>query len=36
MYENGKMKPVQTVPEMGGWWKEMENDRRGELNYEIV
>jgi hypothetical protein len=35
MYENGKMRPVETIPGMGGgrdkgeWW-------RGEFNYDIL
>jgi hypothetical protein len=35
MYENGKMRPVETIPEMcGGEIKE--NDGGGELNYNIL
>jgi hypothetical protein len=34
MYENGKMRPVETIPAMGGedkgeWW-------RGEFNHDIL
>jgi hypothetical protein len=34
MYENGKMKPVKTIP--GIRWRVKENDRGGELNYDIL
>jgi hypothetical protein len=34
MYENGKMRPVETIPGMGGGIKE--NDGRGEFNYDIL
>jgi hypothetical protein len=32
MYVNGKMRPVETIPGMGG----EENDRGGEFNYDIL
>jgi hypothetical protein len=35
MYENGKMRPVETIPGMGGGWLK-ENDGRGEFNYDIL
>jgi hypothetical protein len=35
MYENGKMRPVETIPGMGGG-KIKENDGGGEFNYDIV
>jgi hypothetical protein len=35
MYENGKMRPVQTIPRMGGKGI-MENDGGSELNYDIL
>jgi hypothetical protein len=35
MYENGKMRPVETVPGMGvGGIRE--NDGQGEFNYDIL
>jgi hypothetical protein len=35
MYVNGKMRPVETIPEMGG--EEIkENDGGGEFNYGIL
>jgi hypothetical protein len=34
MYENGKMRPVETVPGMGEKG-EKENDRGDEFNYDI-
>jgi hypothetical protein len=33
-YENGKMRPVETIPEMGGGGIK-ENDGGGEFNYDI-
>jgi hypothetical protein len=33
MYENGKMRPVETIPGMRGWIKK--NDGGGEFNYDI-
>jgi hypothetical protein len=30
MYENGKMRPIETIPRMGGWDKE--NIGGGEFN----
>jgi hypothetical protein len=35
MYENGKMRPVETIP---GMWGEglKENDRGGEINYNVL
>jgi hypothetical protein len=35
MCENGKMRPVETIPEMGGG-RIMENDGGGEFNYDIL
>jgi hypothetical protein len=35
MYENGKMRPVETVPGMGGS-EIKENDGGGEFNYNIL
>jgi hypothetical protein len=35
MYENGEMKPVETVPRMREG-KIEENDGRGEFNYDIL
>jgi hypothetical protein len=35
MYVNGKMRPVETIPEMGGG-KIKENDGRGEFNCDIL
>jgi hypothetical protein len=34
MYENVKMRPVETIPGMGGG-RTKENDGGGELNYDI-
>jgi hypothetical protein len=34
MYENGKMRPVETIPGMGEGIKE--NDGGGEFNYDIL
>jgi hypothetical protein len=35
MYENGKMRPIETIPEMeGGEIKE--NDGGGEFNYDTL
>jgi hypothetical protein len=34
MYENGKMRPAETVPGMGGGGTK-ENGREGEFNYDI-
>jgi hypothetical protein len=35
MYENGKMRPIETVPGRGG--REIkENDGGGEFNYDIL
>jgi hypothetical protein len=34
MYENGKMKPVETIPGMG--WEIKESDGRGEFNYDTL
>jgi hypothetical protein len=34
MYENGKMRPVEMIPGMGGWGIK-ENDG-GEFNYDIL
>jgi hypothetical protein len=34
MYENGKMRPVETIPGMRGG-EIMENDGGGEFNYDI-
>jgi hypothetical protein len=34
MYENGKMKPVETIPGMGKEWRK-ENDKGYEFNYDI-
>jgi hypothetical protein len=34
MYINGKMKPVETIPEMGGG--RIKNDGEGEFNYDIM
>jgi hypothetical protein len=34
MYENGKMRPVETIPGMGGG-RIKENDGGGEFNYDI-
>jgi hypothetical protein len=31
MYENGKMRPAETIPGIGGGWKK-ENDEGGEFN----
>jgi hypothetical protein len=35
VYKNGTMKPVETVPGMGGGGTK-ENDGEGEFNYEIL
>jgi hypothetical protein len=35
MYENGKMRNVETIPGMGGWWV-TENDGGYEFNYDIL
>jgi hypothetical protein len=35
MYENGKMKSVETIPGMGGRGRK-ENDGGGEFNYDIL
>jgi hypothetical protein len=35
MYENGKMRPVETVPGMGGC-EIKENGGGGEFNYDIL
>jgi hypothetical protein len=35
MYENGKMRPVKTIPGMGGGGIK-ENDGGGEFNYDIL
>jgi hypothetical protein len=32
MYENGAMRPVETVLKIGGWWGIKENDGGGEFN----
>jgi hypothetical protein len=34
MYENGKMRPVETIPGMGG--RVRENDEGGEFSYDIL
>jgi hypothetical protein len=34
MYVNGKVRPVETIPGMGGRIKE--NDGGGEFNYDIL
>jgi hypothetical protein len=34
MYENVKIRPVETIPGMGGW-RIKENDGGGEFNYDI-
>jgi hypothetical protein len=34
MYENGTMRPVETIPGMGGRIKE--NDGEGEFNHDIL
>jgi hypothetical protein len=34
MYENAKMRPVETIPVTGGGIKE--NDGRDEFNYDIL
>jgi hypothetical protein len=34
MYENGKRRPVETIPGMGGQVKE--NDRGNEFNYDTL
>jgi hypothetical protein len=33
MYVNGKMRPVETIPGMGG--REIKNVGRGELKYDV-
>jgi hypothetical protein len=35
MYENGKIRPVETIPEMRGE-RIKENDGGGERNYDIL
>jgi hypothetical protein len=35
MYENGKMTPVETIPEIGGG-RIKENDGGREFNYDIL
>jgi hypothetical protein len=35
MYVNGKMRPFETIPGMGGEGIK-ENDRGGEFNYDIL
>jgi hypothetical protein len=35
MYENGKMRPVETIPGMGVWGIK-ENDGGGKFNYDIL
>jgi hypothetical protein len=35
MYVNGKMRPVETIPGMGGW-EIKENGGGGEFNYDIL
>jgi hypothetical protein len=35
MYENVKMRPVKTIPGIGGRGL-MENDGQGEFNYDIL
>jgi hypothetical protein len=35
MYENGKMRPIETIPGMGGG-RIKENDGKGELNYDTL
>jgi hypothetical protein len=35
MYENGKMRPVETIPGMGSR-QIKENDAGGEFNYDIL
>jgi hypothetical protein len=35
IYENGKMRPVETIPGMGGG-RIKENDGGGEFNYDIL
>jgi hypothetical protein len=35
MYVNGKMRPVETIPGMGGE-RIKENDERSEFNYDIL
>jgi hypothetical protein len=34
MYENGKMRPVETIPGMGG--RGIKNDRGDEFNYDVL
>jgi hypothetical protein len=35
MYENGKMRAVETIPGTGGW-ELKRNDGGGEFNYDIL
>jgi hypothetical protein len=35
MYENGKMRLIETIPEMGGG-RMKENDEGGDFNYDIA
>jgi hypothetical protein len=35
MYENGKVRPVETIPGMGGGGLK-ENDGQSEFNYDIL
>jgi hypothetical protein len=35
MYENGTMRPVETIPGMGGGWIK-EDDGGGDFNYDIL
>jgi hypothetical protein len=35
MYVNGEVIPVETVPGIGGEGRIKENDKRGELKYDI-
>jgi hypothetical protein len=35
MYENGKTRPVETIPRVGGG-RIKENDGGGEVNYDIL
>jgi hypothetical protein len=34
MYENGKMRPVETIPGIGGG--RIKNDGGGEFNYDVL
>jgi hypothetical protein len=36
MYENGKMRHVETIPGMGERGRIKENDGEGEFNYDIL